>query len=104
MNERNRTMENKATLLSGGGGLVSTMDDFSKFCNMLLNKGTYVGCGSESIRILSVESVVEMTTNHLIAKDGENTDELLHYAYDNSFSESIGGGIGFGYGMSVVTR
>ena len=31
----------KPTLLSGGGGLVSTMDDYMKFCEMILSNGTY---------------------------------------------------------------
>eukprot|EP00056_Hartaetosiga_gracilis_P020364 m.19030 g.19030 ORF g.19030 m.19030 type:complete len:326 (-) comp8394_c0_seq1:257-1234(-) len=28
-------------MCAGGGGLVSTIDDYMRFCNMLLNKGTY---------------------------------------------------------------
>jgi CubicO group peptidase (beta-lactamase class C family) len=45
---------------SGGGGLVSTIDDYLAFARMLLNKGTH---GRE--RILSRPSVETMTTDHL---------------------------------------
>ena len=45
---------------SGGGGLVSTVDDYLAFCRMMLGKGKY---GGE--RILSRPSVELMTTDHL---------------------------------------
>lgn len=45
---------------SGGGGLVSTADDYHAFCRMMVNKGSY---GRE--RILSRPSVELMTTDHL---------------------------------------
>ena len=45
---------------SGGGGLVSTVDDYLAFCQMLLGKGRY---GRE--RILSRPSVELMTTDQL---------------------------------------
>ena len=103
--ERNRSLEQKTAFLSGGGGLVSSMDDYSKFCNMLLNYGTYTDASTgRAVQVLKKESVVAMSTNHLEARDGVNTDELIHYAYDNSFSETIGESVGFGYGVSVVTR
>ncbi len=44
----------KVTLFSGGGGLVSTLEDYAKFGQMLLNKGTYKG-----VRILD-ESTVDL--------------------------------------------
>jgi CubicO group peptidase (beta-lactamase class C family) len=72
---------------SGGGGLVSTVDDYLAFCRMLLNKGKH---GSE--RILSRPSVVLMTTDHLTPEQRAEADILLG---DNS---------GWGFGMSVVTR
>jgi CubicO group peptidase (beta-lactamase class C family) len=43
-----------AVLFSGGGGLVSTMDDYLDFCRMLLNGGTLNG-----VKILE-ESTVKM--------------------------------------------
>lgn len=45
---------------SGGGGLVSTIDDYARFCQMMLNKGTLNGH-----RILRPESVDLMTLDQL---------------------------------------
>jgi CubicO group peptidase (beta-lactamase class C family) len=45
---------------SGGGGLVSTMADYLKFSQMLLNGGILNG-----VRILSPKTVDLMTRNHL---------------------------------------
>ncbi len=72
---------------SGGGGLVSTADDYLAFCQMLLGKGRY---GRE--RILSRPSVELMTTDHLTQQ--QKTDASLFF----------GEGVGWGFGVSVVTR
>lgn len=48
------------TLLSGGGGLVSTSADYLRFARMLLNKGTLDGA-----RILQPATVERMTRNDL---------------------------------------
>ncbi|HEX2742654.1 MAG TPA: serine hydrolase domain-containing protein [Rubrobacter sp.] len=72
---------------SGGGGLVSTVDDYLAFCRMMLNKGKH---GGE--RILSRPSVVLMTTDQLTPEQRAEADILLG---DNS---------SWGFGMSVVTR
>jgi CubicO group peptidase (beta-lactamase class C family) len=45
---------------SGGGGLLSTAEDYARFCQMLLNGGELDG-----VRVLSRKSVELMTTNHL---------------------------------------
>ena len=45
---------------SGGGGLLSTAEDYARFCQMLLNGGELNG-----VRILSRKSVELMTSNHL---------------------------------------
>jgi CubicO group peptidase (beta-lactamase class C family) len=45
---------------SGGGGSVSTVDDYALFCQMLLNKGELNG-----VRILKPESVAMMETDQL---------------------------------------
>ncbi len=50
----------KPTLLSGGGGLVSTAMDYARFCQMLLNGGELDG-----VRILKPETVALMHTNQL---------------------------------------
>lgn len=57
---------------SGGGGLVSTIDDYARFCQMMLNQGTLSGQ-----RILEPETVALMTTDQLpegvgIGFDGTN--------------------------------
>jgi CubicO group peptidase (beta-lactamase class C family) len=48
------------SLLSGGGGLVSTARDYMRFCQMLLNKGQLHG-----VRLLKAETVQMMTKNQL---------------------------------------
>ncbi|HVU89820.1 MAG TPA: serine hydrolase domain-containing protein [Pirellulales bacterium] len=53
----------KPALLSGGGGLVSTADDYLRFCQMMLNRGELDG-----VRILKPETVDLMTRNHLPEK------------------------------------
>ena len=50
----------KPGLLSGGGGLVSTIGDYLQFCLMLLNKGELDGK-----RLLRTETVEMMTRNQL---------------------------------------
>lgn len=48
---------------SGGGGLFSTIDDYSRFARMLLNRGEFNG-----VRILQPESVDMMTRNQVTPK------------------------------------
>ena len=55
-----RGYDEGSTFESGGGGLVSTADDYMRFCLMLLNGGELYGA-----RILSPKTVALMTTNHL---------------------------------------
>ena len=50
----------KPALLSGGGGLVSTADDYLRFAQMMLNRGELDG-----VRILKPETADLMTRNHL---------------------------------------
>lgn len=47
-------------LFSGGGGMVGTIEDYARFCQMLLNGGELDG-----IRILSAEAVNLIMTNQL---------------------------------------
>jgi CubicO group peptidase (beta-lactamase class C family) len=72
---------------SGGGGLVSTVDDYLAFCRMLLGGRAYGGG-----RILSRPSVELMTTDHLTARQRSDGEILL------------GDGVGWGFGMSVVSE
>ncbi len=78
-------------LHSGGGGLVSTVRDYYKFAQMLLNQGVY-----EGTRILGVKTVELMTSNHL----PDNGD--LTSMGQSVFSETPFDGIGFGLGFSVM--
>jgi CubicO group peptidase (beta-lactamase class C family) len=81
----------RPTFISGGGGMVSTIDDYSRFARMLLNKGELDG-----VRILGRKTVEYMTTNHLPG----NVD--LAAMGQPVFSETPFEGIGFGLGFSVV--
>jgi CubicO group peptidase (beta-lactamase class C family) len=50
-----------AVLASGGGGLISTADDYARFLQFMLNKGELEGC-----RLLGPQTVDFMTTDHLV--------------------------------------
>jgi CubicO group peptidase (beta-lactamase class C family) len=82
---------NRPTFLSGGGGMVSTIDDYHRFTLMLLNRGELDG-----ERILGRKTVEYMTLNHLPG----NRD--LAAMGQPTFSETSYDGIGFGLGFSVV--
>lgn len=71
-------------LFSGGGGLVSTADDYLRFARMMLNKGELDG-----VRIVSRKTIEYMTTDHLAGVRGP--------AY------LPGPGHGFGLGVAVRT-
>jgi CubicO group peptidase (beta-lactamase class C family) len=74
---------------SGGGGLVSTVDDYLAFGQMMLKQGKH---GNE--RILSRPSVETVTTDHL-TPDQKAVSGLLPGYFDSH---------GWGFGVSVVTR
>jgi CubicO group peptidase (beta-lactamase class C family) len=77
---------------SGGGGLVSTADDYLVFCRMMLGKGRY-----GRARILSPASVALMTMDHLTdAQKG---------GMEMFFGDGHGGfKAGWGFGVGVDTR
>ncbi|MEM5517051.1 serine hydrolase domain-containing protein [Henriciella sp. AS95] len=54
---------------SGGGGLVSTIDDYARFCQMLLNGGTLSGN-----RVIDAETIALMTTDQLPEGAGTGFD------------------------------
>ncbi|MFK8850231.1 serine hydrolase domain-containing protein [Streptomyces sp. Ac-502] len=80
---------------SGGGGLVSTADDYHAFFRMLLNGGTHDG-----ERILSRPAVRLMTTNRLTP-----AQQALREAQAANSEGSFGLGLhgGWGLGMAVHT-
>ncbi|HKD49126.1 MAG TPA: serine hydrolase domain-containing protein [Rhizomicrobium sp.] len=80
-------------LESGGGGLVSTAEDYMRFCRMLLNGGTL-----GHTRLLSPKTVELMTMNHLPG-DSEMTEIMPSSA---AFNESGYGGVGFGLSVAVT--
>lgn len=73
---------------SGGGGLVSTVEDMLAFGRMMLNKGAH---GRE--RILSRPTVELMTTDHLTREQ-----KAASPFFENFWSDK-----GWGLGMGVVT-
>ncbi len=73
---------------SGGGGMVSTMSDFARFAQMILNGGTLDGR-----QYLSSKSFELMTTDHVGPGSGVGRD----------FFYFPGDGFGFGLGFAVRT-
>lgn len=76
--------------LSGGGGLVSTIADYHRFCGMLLGKGALGG-----VRLIGRKTLELMTVNHL--PGGADLTELSR----SMFSEAIYAGQGFGLGFGI---
>lgn len=74
---------------SGGGGLLSTMSDYYRFCQMLLNGGALDGQ-----RIIGSRTLAFMTQNHL-----PQGSDLTGHAV-GSFSETAYEGVGFGLGFA----
>ncbi|HEY8573746.1 serine hydrolase domain-containing protein [Phenylobacterium sp.] len=79
------------SLLSGGGGLVSTAADYLRFANMLVNGGELDGA-----RILAPKTIRLMASNHL--PGGADLTQMSR----SLFSESTNAGVGFGLGFAVV--
>lgn len=77
------------TMESGSGGLVSSAADYLRFASVLLAGGTYPGG-----RLLSQESVTLMTIDQLTAQQKTNC----------GFGPDYFDALGWGYGMSIVTR
>src|SRR5579863_8196932 len=72
---------------NGAAGLVSTADDFNAFAQMMLNGGSL-----GSMRVLSPESVAQMTTNTIVP-DEKRESQLF-----------LGSARGWGFGLSVFTE
>ena len=73
---------------SGGGGLVSTADDYLAFGQMMLDKGAH-----GPVRILSTRSVETMTTDQL-TPDQKARSSFLPGFWDRR---------GWGFGLSIAT-
>lgn len=85
--QRSRFAE--CTFYSGGGGLLSTVGDYYRFCRMLLAGGTVDGT-----RIIGSRTLAFMTRNHL--SGGADLAALA----SGGFSESEYDGVGFGLGFA----
>ncbi|KCZ47423.1 serine hydrolase domain-containing protein [Hyphomonas pacifica] len=81
----------RPTLLNAGGGLVSTVRDYHRFCLMLMRGGTL-----DDARIISPKTWEFMRQNHL--PDGKTIKDMG----DKTFSEARMEGNGFGLGGSVL--
>ena len=73
---------------SGSGGMVSTLSDYARFAQMLLNGGELDGK-----RYMSAATFKEMTTDQIGKDSGIKRDHLYF----------PGDGFGFGYGFAVRT-
>jgi CubicO group peptidase (beta-lactamase class C family) len=79
-----RDVSKSPRMYSGGGGLVSTIRDYARFAQMMLNGGQLDGA-----RLLSPKTVDLMTANHI----GASVSKGDHYI--------PGSGHGFGLGYAV---
>jgi CubicO group peptidase (beta-lactamase class C family) len=82
---------NAPVFLSGGGGLVSTTNDYQRFASMLLQGGEIDG-----VRIIGRKTLEFMASNHL-----PNQLTLNDFG-QSTFSETTMEGMGFGLGFSVL--
>lgn len=85
------TYRRQPKFLSGGGGLVSTTEDYVRFCQMLVNGGELDG-----VRVLGRKTVDLMRANHL-----PGNAELQEFAVPGGYGEVGFDGVGFGLTMAV---
>jgi CubicO group peptidase (beta-lactamase class C family) len=88
---RESTYATPPKLESGGGGLVSTAQDYLRFCRMMLNGGTLDG-----VQILSPKTVALFSLNYL-----PDNKEVIDLSFPGMFSESSYAGVGFSLGCGV---
>jgi len=74
---------------SGGGGLVSSLGDYARFCQMLANGGEL-----EGKRILKPETIKLMRTNVL--------DKNLTVSISGTLTQAAGGELGFGLDFGIL--
>ena len=77
------------TVLSGGGGLVSTLDDYTRFTRMLALEGELDGT-----RVLAPPTLRLMRQNHLPGDLGQVST--------GGFAETSFDGVGFGLGFATI--
>jgi CubicO group peptidase (beta-lactamase class C family) len=86
--EQERSLRAHPEWESGGGGLVTTITDYARFAQMLLNGGTLDGK-----RYLSPAAFRDLATDHVGPGSGVDHDYLYF----------PGDGFGYGYGFAVRT-
>ncbi len=78
-------------LFSAGGGLISSVPDYLRFGQMLLNAGVLDG-----VRVLQPQTVLAMTTNALTVAQGGEVN-WYRYAQDGLYR-------GYGWGLGIGVR
>ena len=92
-------------LIEGTVGLVSTVPDYLRFCQMLLNRGELGG-----VRLIKPETAALMTTNGLSAEIMKVRGGAMGWALGNAVEgrftaillSLIGTALGFYYGRKYV--
>lgn len=105
-NEPLGDFESDPSIHNAGGGLTSTISDYHKFTQMLLNKGTYKGR-----RILGRKTVEYLTSNHLPPKlvpfedsaPGEGYALAMSVTVDQNKSLFMGSTGDYGWGGAAST-
>ena len=82
----------RVKLFSGGGGLVSTVGDYLRFCQMLLNKGAL-----DAVRLLGRKTVELMTSNHLLGNC--DLSSMGYILTSETRPQAIGVGLGARYNL-----
>ena len=80
---------------SGGGGLLSTVPDYHRFCRMLIGGGA-----ADGARLISPVTLRLMTANHLRLPNGQPAD--LPQVARALFSDAKQAGTGFGLGFATT--
>lgn len=80
---------------SGGGGLISSMGDYLKFCEMLRNRGEYRNVEGELGRMIGSRTLDYMTRNHI-----PDNQDMVDFG-TGTFTEARYEGIGFGLGFAT---
>ena len=91
-----RNVKDPGRWQSGGGGAVSTVFDYLRFCQMLLNGGELDG-----VRLLAPKTVAHMTADHLSPAIGYSATTRSRFGALAPVPEM---GHGFGLGFAVRTE